>query len=432
MRSTAGCYDRLREYVDTVPMVDCHDHTFKCAPQYTDPINFLCSHYFWGDLASASSFDQIERCQDVSVALEERWPLFEQAWKRTCHTGYAQVIRRSVKKLYGTDEISFELVKRIKDDLPDYTDPSATEALLEEAGIVARILDVHVQDEAWEVLDGTVPVSPRGRLAIPLPDYHAVRSREMVDSLTERIGRAASSLDEYLDICLEIFKKCKAFGVVAFKDQSAYSRPIDYGNPSRKEAEALFGRIMDNAECELSYMDESRPLDDYLFDCFMGMARDLDLPVQIHTGHMAGIYNEISKTNAVLFTGVLDRHHETRFDLFHANWPYSGELLFLCKNYPNARIDFCWAQIIDPVYCQNMMKQALSCVPHGKIHGHGSDYGGYPLKAWASASIARDSIAIALADMVEMEYLGLDDAKEVAKAWLFDSPNEFFRLGLDA
>jgi hypothetical protein len=32
--------------------------------------------------------------------------------------------------------------------------------------------------------------------------------------------------------------------------------------------------------------------------------------------------------------------------------------------------------------------------------------------------------------MVEMEYIGLDDAKEIAQAWLFDNPNEFFRLGL--
>ena len=113
---------------------------------------------------------------------------------------------------------------------------------------------------------------------------------------------------------------------------------------------------------------------------------------------------------------MLELHRDVRFDLFHANWPYSGELLYLGKNYPNVAIDFCWANIIDPVYCQNMFKQALSCVPHGKIHGYGSDFGGTPDRAWAHASIARDNIAIALSDMVEIDYLGLDDAKEVARA----------------
>ena len=145
---------------------------------------------------------------------------------------------------------------------------------------------------------------------------------------------------------------------------------------------------------------------------------------------MAGIRNEITKTNAVLLTSLLELHREVRFDIFHANWPYSGELLYLAKNYPNVSIDFCWANIIDPIYCQRLFMQALSAVPHAKIHGYGSDFGGQPDYAWAHADIARDNIAIALAEMVEMEYLGLDDAKEVAQAWLFDNANAFFRLEL--
>ena len=163
----------------------------------------------------------------------------------------------------------------------------------------------------------------------------------------------------------------------------------------------------------------------------MRMARDLDLPVQIHTGHMAGICNEIVKTNAVGLTRLLELHRETRFDLFHANWPYSGELLFLGKNYPNVAIDFCWTNMVDPIYCQQMFQQAISCMPHAKIHGYGSDLAGDTLtSAWAHADLARDNIAIALSNLVEMEYLDLDEAKEIAFAWLFANANEFFKLGL--
>ena len=67
-----------------------------------------------------------------------------------------------------------------------------------------------------------------------------------------------------------------------------------------------------------------KPLDDYLFHAFMRMARDLDLPVQIHTGHMAGIRNDIVKTNAVGLTKAIELHRDVRFDLFHANWPYDA------------------------------------------------------------------------------------------------------------
>ncbi len=83
-----------------------------------------------------------------------------------------------------------------------------------------------------------------------------------------------------------------------------------------------------------------------------------------------------------------------------------------------------------PGYFRSDILQALSCVPHGKIHGYGTDYGGDVECAWAHAQIARDNIAIALSDMVELEYLGLDEAKEVARDWLFDNANAFFGLGL--
>jgi hypothetical protein len=79
-----------------------------------------------------------------------------------------------------------------------------------------------------------------------------------------------------------------------------------------------------------------------------------------------------------------------------------------------------------------MFKQAVSSLPHAKIHGYGTDLSGNAMcSAWAHADLARDNIAIALADLVEMEYLGLAEAKEIAWAWLFGNANEFFKLGLD-
>ena len=60
----------------------------------------------------------------------------------------------------------------------------------------------------------------------------------------------------------------------------------------------------------------------------------------------------------------------------------------------------------------------------------GSDFIGQADRAWAHASIARDNIAIALSDMVEIEYLSLDEAKQVGYDWLFGNANKFFRLNL--
>jgi len=430
MKSTAQCYEELREYCETIPIVDCHDHTGECGPKYVDPVQVVVSGYFCSDIHSAAGDDAIAVLHDFERPLEERWPLLEQAWNRTCHTGYAQVTRRVLKKFYGEDEVTLEALQRMKDKLLDLTDENAFDAILDEAKIAVRIGDVW--PDVKKVLDGSYKTSPRMRLAITLPGYHAICNHAGVQAQTAPLGRKVTSIDEYLTACREIFEGCKKFGAVTFKDQSAYTRPISYGNPTRAEAEAVFNWFMEDPRRTVSYPDGNRPLDDFLFHEFMRMARDMDLPVQIHTGHMAGIRNDIAKTNAIGLTKVLELHQDVRFDIFHANWPYDDELVYLGKNYPNVSLDFCWANIIDPVYCQDTFKRILASVPHGKIHAFGSDYGGSADRAWAHAQIARDNIAIALADMVRMEYMDLDAAKQVARAWLFDNPNTFFRLEAQA
>lgn len=428
MRGTAKCYEALRAYCETLPIVDCHDHSGVCGPEYQDAIQVVIAGYFHSDVHSASSDSEMVILEDTKRSLEERWPILEKAWKRTCHTGYAQVTRRVLEVFYDERDLSLEVLKRMQGKLLDLSDAEKFESILDKANIVARVLDIW--PDVNKVLDGSLPLTPRGRLAISLPAFHGIRSYTEVQERVAPLKRTVTSLDEYLEACREIFQGHKDFGAVTFKDQSAYSRTLDYGNPTRSEAETIFNWFMEDPRRSAAYPDGIKPLDDFLFHAFMRMARDLDLPVQIHTGHMAGIRNDIAKTNAVMLTKVIELHRDVRFDLFHANWPYGGELLYMGKNYPNVSLDFCWTNIIDPVYSQNLFKQALSSVPHGKIHGYGSDFGGSVERAWAHADIARDNISIALSDMVEMDYLDLDEAKSVAYDWLFGNANAFFRLGL--
>ena len=266
-------------------------------------------------------------------------------------------------------------------------------------------------------------------MLISLPSYHAVRSCGAVAAIAQRDGGSVVTLDDYLETLRRQTRRLRERGAVGMKDQSAYSRPIDYDNPPRAEAERLFNWMMEDPRRSLGW-PEARPLDDFLFHQLMGIARELDLPVQIHTGHMAGVRNDIAKTNAVLFTKVLELHSQVRFDLFHGNWPYAGEWLYLGKNYPNVSLDCCWLHIIDPRYARRVLADALVTVPHAKIHGFGGDYGDSIEFAAAHLSVARDNIAAALAEMVAAEWIDADAALRIAQDWLFNNPNEFFRLGL--
>ena len=428
MRGAAKCYEELRAYCETLPIVDCHDHSGEYGFEYHDAIQVILAGYFHSDILSASSDKEIDILRDTQRTLDERWPILEKAWKRTYHTGYAQVTRRMLKAFYAEQDLSLDALKRIQQNFLQFDNSEKFEGVLKKANIVARVLDI--RPDVGKVLDGSLPLTPRSRLAISLPSFHRICSYADVQDRVAPLERTVASLDEYIEACREIFQGHKDYGAVAIKDQSAYNRTLDYGNSTRSEAEPVFNWFMEDPRRSAAYPDGTKPLDDYLFHVFMRMARDLDLPVQIHSGHMAGIRNDIAKTNAVKLTKLIELHRDVRFDLLHANWPYGEELLYLGKNYPNVSLDFCWTNIIDPIYSQNLFKQALSTVPHGKIHGYGSDYRGPIERAYAHADIARDNIAIALSDMVELDYLDLDEAKSVAYDWLFGNANTFFSLGL--
>jgi len=432
-------YACLRQHIDQFPVIDCHEHTVgpHAAPDNREPIAYLIPGYLLeGDLQTVvypgwrgAREDMWAFLSDQSIATEAKWPLFERIWRQTEHTAYAHVTKRILRDVYQESEMSLPGLLRIRDRLLNLRDPAVYRQVLDTANIRCRLTDIYFIDRKAYVA-GQYQVYERDRFLIPLPEFHGVRSWQDVWDQTKAIGITVTSLDQYLSACFDIFRRMKEQGAIGMKNQAAYRRTLAYDTPSGAEAERLFNRFIADPRQSLGW-PEAKPLDDYLFHRFMEMARDLEWPVQIHTGHMAGIRNDIAKTNAVLFTPVLELHRDVRFDLFHGNWPFMGEYLYLGKNYPNVHLDLCWLHIIDPVYARNLLSEGLTTVPHSKFHAFGGDYCDEILHAAAHLSIARDVVASALAERVATGWLNEDQALAVAADWFFNNPNEFFNLGFE-
>jgi hypothetical protein len=77
------------------------------------------------------------------------------------------------------------------------------------------------------------------------------------------------------------------------------------------------------------------------------------------------------------------------------------------------------------------MKRAVMTVPHSKIFAFGGDTGTIE---WVAGYLtqARDNVACALAELVDSTWLDMDEAKQIARDWFFNNPNEFYSLGFDA
>ncbi len=430
MLSKSDAFRSIREAIDGIPVIDCHEHTagYRFAPEYKEPITSLIQGYVQSDLISAGAEPHMKMLNDPSVSTKQKWPLFQKLWEATEHTSYARVTKLVMEKFYGESEMNLESLMRIGKRLLKLKDEKVYDKILDDAHIVCRLVNIWI--DLKEYVQGKYKLPGRDRMLVPLPDFHQIGRYEAIQKIADILDRKVTSLDEYVDTCRQIFFQMKKRGTIGMKDQSAYGRPIRFSNATRAEAEQVFNKIMENPRFSIGF-PELTPLSDYLFHQFMRMARDLDFFVQIHTGHMAGIRNEISKTNAVLLTSVPEMHREVRFDLFHGNWPYDGEILFLAKNYPNVHIDACWLNIIDAYYAKRLFANSITAVPHSKIHGFGGDYGDVPEYAVCHLLIAKDAIAAGLAEVVDMGWLTEKQGTKIAVDWLFNNPNEWYKLGFD-
>jgi hypothetical protein len=433
----SALYQRLLDQVQTLPVIDCHEHLTgpEARPKYIEPIAALIPGYVQHDLESAAGdlhWREVSKLFNQEVSTSEKWPLFEKLWPRVEHTAYARMTKLVLDKTYGEKEMTRAALERVAEKL-SMMDEAAYFRTIDEANIQVMLVDVlgWLPDGLGSFLEGKKTFPAKWSPLISLPGFHPVKpSWETIQSVGVLADRQITSLDEYLEAVFTVFQRCIEKGAAGIKDQSAYERRLDFELVPRAEAEKLFNRLLSDPRNGLGW-PESKPLGDFLFHQFMRFARELKLPVQLHTGHMAGIFNRVDKTNAAFLTPVLELHRDVQFDLFHGNWPYMGDLLFLGKNYPNVALDLCWLHIIDPAYAIELMERAVLTMPSSKLHGFGGDFGDMPEFVAAHLQMARQNISAALTNLVEGRWLEEEAAFQLAKDWLFNNPNHFFNLGCE-
>jgi predicted TIM-barrel fold metal-dependent hydrolase len=424
-------YEEILEAVKQIPVVDSHEH-LAVPDSYTaprEPIAFLLRGYFPSDLLSAGiSPKELQILQNDEVSTEEKWPIFKKYWVKTEHTAYAREVKH-IMRIYDEETLTLESLKRLSQKIDRLHGDRIVE-FLESLNIKVALVDILGSlDMLKRFLKGEVKLPECYKPLIPLPLFHeSVRSFYNIQNIAEVAGRTVTCLDEFLEVVEEIFRRLKGLGVVGVKDQSAYYRPLDFKPSTREKAEHLFNKCLMDPNNSLGW-PEAKPLDDFLFREYMRFARNLSLPVQIHTGHMAGVRNRVDKANAAHFIRVLELHREVYFDLFHGNWPYMGDLLFLAKNYPNVYVNLCWVNIIDPIYSIDLLERAVVTIPHKKINGFGGDYFA-PEMVPAHLTQAQENIARALSDLVSRKWISKTEVMNLAADWLYNNPNELFKLGL--
>ncbi|NIO33211.1 MAG: amidohydrolase family protein, partial [Gemmatimonadetes bacterium] len=333
----------IREFVMSHPLFCHHNHhyNFRQFDRERDSYDYrsLLGGYAESDLVTAAGARPPQEWEETTYVAA--------LWPKIRTTGYGRAVTLGCRELFDL-EYSPENFAEITEALrASIAGKSAAEAY-----------DYFVKEKAntrWVLNDGhTYGNDPAEYAGEAYPEYYrfvwrmdslwCIVDRSPVEELERATGASITSLDRLVGAMnASISRFEETVPLAAIKIAMAYSRDLAVGDPTRYEAELAFNQIVSRDTVhERIQQDggsvnarEARPLADYLFQRLLERADDEDLPVQIHTGYLAGNWGSLSGGRASYLIPVFEKHRRVRFDIMHASWPWTSELGAIAKNYPN-------------------------------------------------------------------------------------------------
>lgn len=418
----AGFEGRITSAVNEIRIIDTHEHlaTEKRRLQAANKIDFtnLFRHYAKEDLISSANSNNkglIEIIYKNSFPLADRWELLKPFYRAMRSTGYGRVPLIAARDLYGVPDISDSTIEELTLRMREANKPGLYKYILKEK---AKI-DLSILDMGHNKFDKEFY-----RHVERFDDFIQISSGSEIIDLGKRYSVSVSSLDDYASALRKAFVSGVDFGMVGVKSALAYKRILKYENTSKEKAEKIFKSLMNNSKVS---SQDVKALQDFMMHRLLDLVDEYDLPIQIHTGLQAGNGNIITNSNPTHLVNLFFEYPNVNFILFHASYPYGGELSTLAKNFPNVFIDMCWSYVISPSYSKRYLHEWIETVPANKIMAFGGDYN-FVEAVYAHSVMARQVIADVLIEKVRDRYLTEDEAIDIAKMILRENALRVFKL----
>ena len=419
----------LFERVSATPLIDTHEHLIEEKERLQgtahprvgcDDWAFLLSHYLDSDLVTAGMPTTAhERFFSPKTDPKDKWALLEPYWPAVKNTGYGQAVRLAVRELYEVEDLSAGTIGRVQ----------AAYERTRRPGFYRAILNGRANIESCQVncLTGE-PFKESEQPTLLMQDISILGMFSGPDLKTYAAptGIKVSDLSDWHRVIDWWFARYGGLAV-AVKSQQAYSRDINYAKVPAETAAPLFKQVLDGQKLSASARTQ---LEDHLFWYAVEKATASGLPVKLHTGYYAGqnyMPPERLTHNPASAAQLCRLAPETKFVFMHIGYPHYEEMLSVAKHYTNACVDMCWSWIINPVAAKDFLKKYLVTAPANKILTFGGDY--IPVEpVLGHALIARRGIALALTELVEEGWIGLDDALALVDPIMHGNARSIFHL----
>ena len=391
-------------------IIDAHEHLGPERARTAAAVDVftLFSHYTRGDLVVTGMSDaQYQSLFNRDIPLECRWRLFAPHWQEIRWGSYARAALLAAREFYGFEDIHEDTYQPLSEAMQAANQPGLYERVLRDA---CRIRTALTQCGSTDL--GTPLLTPVMPMVYPMETWGDVVHPSF------NLEASVRTLDDYVDAVQGYILRVKAEGAVGLKMVSNPSTA-----PSREDAATAFGKLRDGSEPRLPVPN---PLRDYVIDQAISFATEQDLVVAVHTGY----WGDFRTLDPLHMIPILQRHPNTRFDMYHLGYPWVRESLMLGKGFANVWINFCWTHIISQQFAVAGLDEAIDLIPMNKILAFGGDYNTPVEKVYGHLVMAREDIAEVLARRIENGQMSESQALDLAHKWLWDNPKKLYRLEL--
>jgi hypothetical protein len=422
-------YQTIRQDIDEIKVINAHEHQHWPEDFGDHAFGFyhvLSTTYLSSDIRSAgTSFGDLNELDTLS--LEDAWDRVGAGLNYSRNTSYYNHFIKGLEKLYGFKDLYFTkenievLDSEIKKNYRDYD--KWRDSAFHRAGF-----DLMFLDQYWNLFNCDVDdryfalVFNINSLVMDASNHPGTdKMKKGIFEQAEKDGFIIQKFDDYLRYCDHLFRKNVENHAVCVKNAMAYSRSLDYDDVPYKVAETLFER----PSASLNH-DEAKKIQDFMFHWVIKKSIEYDLPVQIHTGYLAGNGNVLDNGRPVKLNNLFLQYPEAKFVLFHGGYPWTGEYAALGKMFPNVYLDIVWLPQITREHAIAALDEMLDCVPYNKFFWGGDC--GLIEESVGSLEYGKEVLAEVLTKRVNRGLMTMEVANEVAEGMFRKNAIQVFQL----
>lgn len=422
-------YESLLSYADQIRVINTHEHQHW--PEENGELNYRLPHlikssYLMSDVVSAGA-PQMDWNVIDSISLEAYWSECGEALDYTRSTSYYSHFIRGFQKLYNFDDLFFtesnirDLSAQIEANYADYR--TWFDEAFHRAGFELMFLDQYWKPFNIEVDESYYALAFNINPLVMHISYKPAGSDEgpEIFRMAERADFSIDGLDDYLAYCEILFQRNLEKNAVCVKNSMAYQRSLDFENVTYDQARELFDRSSSSLSAK-----EQKMLQDFMFHWIIQKSIEFDLPIQIHTGYLAGNGNTLDNGKPVKLNNLFLSYPKAKFVLFHGGYPWTGEFAAFGKMFPNVYLDLVWLPQISREEAIHALEEMFDGVPYNKFFWGGDC--AFIEESTGALEFGKEVVAEVLANRIERGLLTREVAEDMIQCIFRENAIRVFKL----